>query len=98
MSGFKPITPEIMKVREFDKDVLTQYSCDEIQLVRQQAQSATSNEISFNMKLPDPSALLHSTVWLLSLCVAWVVFWWCHRAQVVTRSRDVMLDRPLVDE
>ena len=64
MSGFQPITPDIMKVKEFDKDILTQYSCDEIQLVRQQAQSATPNEISFNMKLPDPSALVHSTIWM----------------------------------
>ncbi len=53
-----------MKIKELDRDNLVQYSCDEIQLVRQEAQSATKNEISFNLKLPDSSAILHSTVWL----------------------------------
>ena len=53
-----------MKVKELDRDNLVQYSCDEIVLVRQEAQSATKNEISWNLKLPDPSAILHSTIWV----------------------------------
>ncbi len=64
MDSYQPRTPDIMKIKELDRDILTQYSCDEIQLVRQQAQSATPNEISFNMKMPDASAILHSTVWM----------------------------------
>ena len=64
MDSYQPRTPDIMKIKELDRDILTQYSCDEIQLVRQQAQSATPNEISFNCKMPDASAILHSTVWL----------------------------------
>ena len=34
MDSYKPITPAIMKVKELDRDILTQYSCDEIQLCR----------------------------------------------------------------
>ncbi len=64
MDSYKPRTPEIMKIKELDRDNLVQYSCDEIQLVRQEAQSATKNEISFNLKMPDPSAIVHSTIWL----------------------------------
>lgn len=57
-------TPAIMKVKEMSKDYLQQVSCEEIQLVRKEANAATANEISFNLKLPDPSAMLHSTVWI----------------------------------
>jgi len=64
MDSYNPITPEIMKIKELDKDLLATYSPEEIQLCRFQAQSATKNEISFNCKLPDPSALLHSTIWM----------------------------------
>jgi hypothetical protein len=63
-----PITPDILKVTELEKDLLAQYSCPEIQLVRQQAQSFSANEISFNIKSPDPGAIMHSTIWLKFKC------------------------------
>ena len=58
-------TPPLMKVKEMNADYLRQVSCEEIQLVRKQANSGTSqSDVSFNLKLPDPSAMLHSVIWI----------------------------------
>lgn len=64
MDQYQPTTPEVMRIKELSRDLLTQYSPSEIILVTQQAQSATASEIAFNVKMPDSSAILHSTIWM----------------------------------